>query len=201
MMLPSGNGRSGGWCHECWVYPKHERWFEAVPVSDADRFLGRPPMQALDGQSGASHEASASRRRLPYGRPELPGDPRTRTHGSAYNVIIPAFPHAHTFGESVPEAMRNAREVIELELEAARERGDEIPPSDAEYVVIGTVTVSAARAVSGKLPVVTGDRLLRALKRAGWTEVRAKACTSVSPRATDSRPSRSIAGRRSRRER
>ena len=64
--------------------------------------------------------------------------------GSAYNVIIPAFPHAHTFGDSVPDAMRNAREIIELELEAARERGDEIPPSDAEHVVIGTVTVSAA---------------------------------------------------------
>ena len=40
--------------------------------------------------------------------------------------------------------MRNAREIIELELEAARERGDEIPPRDAEHVIIGTVTVSAA---------------------------------------------------------
>jgi predicted RNA binding protein YcfA (HicA-like mRNA interferase family) len=28
--------------------------------------------------------------------------------------------------------------------------------------------------MSGKLPVVTGDRLLRALKRAGWIEVRSK---------------------------
>lgn len=28
--------------------------------------------------------------------------------------------------------------------------------------------------MSGKLPVVTGDRLLRALKRAGWIELRAK---------------------------
>ena len=64
--------------------------------------------------------------------------------GSAYNVIIPAFPHAHTFGGTVADAMSNAREVIELELEAARERGDDVPPSDAEHVVIGTVTVSAA---------------------------------------------------------
>lgn len=29
---------------------KHERRFEAVPVGDADRFLGRPTIQALDGQ-------------------------------------------------------------------------------------------------------------------------------------------------------
>ena len=43
--------------------------------------------------------------------------------GSAYNVIIPAFPHAHTFGGTVPEAMANAREIIELELEAARPPG------------------------------------------------------------------------------
>jgi len=42
--------------------------------------------------------------------------------GSAYNVIVPAFPHAHTFGESVSEAMANAREVLELEV--GRERGE-----------------------------------------------------------------------------
>jgi predicted RNase H-like HicB family nuclease len=64
--------------------------------------------------------------------------------GSAYNVIIPAFPHAHTFGATVEEAMANAREVIELELEVAREREEEIPVSDAEHVVIGTITIPAA---------------------------------------------------------
>jgi predicted RNase H-like HicB family nuclease len=64
--------------------------------------------------------------------------------GSAYNVIIPAFPHAHTFGTTVEEAMANAREVIELELEVARERNEEIPPSDNEHVVIATITIPAA---------------------------------------------------------
>ena len=64
--------------------------------------------------------------------------------GSAYTAIIPAFPHAHTFGNTVEEAMANAREIIELELEVARERGEEIPLSDAEHVVIGTITVPAA---------------------------------------------------------
>jgi predicted RNase H-like HicB family nuclease len=49
--------------------------------------------------------------------------------GTAYNVIVPAFPHAHTFGSSVAEAMANGREVIELE--EARSRRDAIPPSDA----------------------------------------------------------------------
>jgi predicted RNase H-like HicB family nuclease len=64
--------------------------------------------------------------------------------GSAYNVIIPAFPHAHTFGATVEEAMANAREVIELELEVARERNEEIPPSDNGHVVIATITIPAA---------------------------------------------------------
>jgi predicted RNase H-like HicB family nuclease len=64
--------------------------------------------------------------------------------GSAYNVIIPAFPHAHTFSATIEEAMTNAREIIELELEVARERDEEIPSSDAEHVVIGTLTVPAA---------------------------------------------------------
>ena len=64
--------------------------------------------------------------------------------GSAYNVIVPAFPHVHTFGVDVDEAMRNAREAIELELECAREQGDVPPPSDAEHVVIGTVTITPA---------------------------------------------------------
>ena len=64
--------------------------------------------------------------------------------GSAYNVIIPAFPHAHTFGADVREAMQNAREAIELELECSHERGDVPPPSDAEHVVVGTVTINPA---------------------------------------------------------
>jgi hypothetical protein len=34
------------------------------------------------------------------------------------------------------------REIIEFELEVARERDEEIPVSDAGHVVIGTVTVA-----------------------------------------------------------
>ena len=48
--------------------------------------------------------------------------------GEAYNVIIPAFPHAHTFGKTVEEALANAREVIQLELEDERAQGNEPPP-------------------------------------------------------------------------
>jgi predicted RNase H-like HicB family nuclease len=61
---------------------------------------------------------------------------------SAYNVIVPAFPTAHTWGATVEEALVHAREVIELELEDRAQRGEPVPPSDVDTLVIETVTVS-----------------------------------------------------------
>jgi antitoxin HicB len=37
-----------------------------------------------------------------------------------YSVTIPAFPHGHTQGETVAEALSNAREVLQLEIEYAK---------------------------------------------------------------------------------
>ncbi len=50
-------------------------------------------------------------------------------------VRIPAFPHAHTQGDTVEEALANAREAIELEIDVARERGEDIPAPDADVPV------------------------------------------------------------------
>lgn len=50
-------------------------------------------------------------------------------------VRIPAFPHAHTQGDDVEDALRNAREVIELEIDVALERGEDIPAPDADVPV------------------------------------------------------------------
>jgi len=50
-------------------------------------------------------------------------------------VRIPAFPHAHTQGDNVEDALANAREVIELEIEVATERGEELPAPDADVPV------------------------------------------------------------------
>lgn len=61
---------------------------------------------------------------------------------SAYNVIVPAFPTAHTWGQTVEEALAHAREVIELEIEDRTDRGEPVPPSDVETLVLETVTVS-----------------------------------------------------------
>ena len=46
-----------------------------------------------------------------------------------FNVIIPAFPRAHTQGDDVQDALRNAREVVELELGYLAEKGLPIPRS------------------------------------------------------------------------
>lgn len=61
-----------------------------------------------------------------------------------YSVIVPALPEVHTFGETQAEALEMAREAIELALEARRQSGDEIPPSDADRARLVTVTVPAA---------------------------------------------------------
>jgi len=59
-----------------------------------------------------------------------------------FNVVVPAFPTARTQGDDVEDAMRNAREVIELELGYLAKRGLPIPPSDVENVRIERVSVA-----------------------------------------------------------
>ena len=60
-----------------------------------------------------------------------------------FNVVIPAFPNAHTQGDTVEDALANAREVIELELKYLAERGLAIPDSDADGISLCVVLLSA----------------------------------------------------------
>ncbi|MBV8338984.1 MAG: type II toxin-antitoxin system HicB family antitoxin [Candidatus Eremiobacteraeota bacterium] len=62
----------------------------------------------------------------------------------AFSVIVPALPEVHTFGETQEEALRNAREAIELALIGRRDLGEEIPPSDEPRVERITVSIPAA---------------------------------------------------------
>lgn len=57
-------------------------------------------------------------------------------------VTVPAFPEAVTEGDSVEEALANAREVIELCILSRRDRGEAIPPPDADATRIETVAIS-----------------------------------------------------------
>jgi len=59
-----------------------------------------------------------------------------------FNVVIPAFPRAHTQGDDAEDALKNAREIIELELGYLVEKGLSIPPTDAENVRIERVSVA-----------------------------------------------------------
>ena len=63
-----------------------------------------------------------------------------------FNVVIPAFPAAHTQGDDAEDALRNAREIIALELNYLREKGLPIPPSDTENVRVERVTVTTPAA-------------------------------------------------------
>ncbi|HEX3467897.1 MAG TPA: type II toxin-antitoxin system HicB family antitoxin [Candidatus Elarobacter sp.] len=63
-------------------------------------------------------------------------------NGSAYNAIILAFPTAHTFGSTPEEALANAREVVELEIEDRIAQHEPIPAGDVDRVVVDSVTVT-----------------------------------------------------------
>jgi predicted RNase H-like HicB family nuclease len=52
--------------------------------------------------------------------------------GLGFNVHVPAFPHVHTQGDDVEDAVRNAREAIEVEIKVKLERGETLPRSDGD---------------------------------------------------------------------
>ncbi len=51
-------------------------------------------------------------------------------------VQVPAFPEAHTFGETVEEATANAREAIELAIEMYLEEVRRLPDDPAVVVEV-----------------------------------------------------------------
>lgn len=51
-----------------------------------------------------------------------------------YLVSVPSFPAIVTQGETVEEALTNAREAIELELDLTRERGESLPTDHGVHV-------------------------------------------------------------------
>ena len=65
--------------------------------------------------------------------------------GSAYNVVVPSMPGVSTFGDTVEEALANAREAMEGWLLAEQDRGYDLPEGDVEPIVT---------AVKVELPVV-----------------------------------------------
>lgn len=58
-----------------------------------------------------------------------------------FSVFVPALPGCYTQGDTRDEALRMAKEAIELHLESLREHGEPIP---ADHIEVTTVEVSAA---------------------------------------------------------
>ena len=58
-----------------------------------------------------------------------------------YTVIVPSLQGCVTYGDTIEEAIKMAREAIELYIESLKEHGEEIPTEEAtlEY----TLTVEA----------------------------------------------------------
>jgi predicted RNase H-like HicB family nuclease len=54
-----------------------------------------------------------------------------------YTVIVPSLPGCVTYGETVEEAIKKAKEAIELYLETLKDLGEEIPTDDEtlEYML------------------------------------------------------------------
>jgi len=54
-----------------------------------------------------------------------------------YTVIVPSLPGCVTYGETVEEAIKRAKEAIELYLETLKDLGEEIPTDDEtlEYML------------------------------------------------------------------
>jgi len=59
-----------------------------------------------------------------------------------FSVSVPALPEAHTQGETLEEALANAREVVLAVVTDRQKHGDPIPPSDAETARLEHVAVS-----------------------------------------------------------
>ena len=54
-----------------------------------------------------------------------------------YTVIVPSLPGCITYGETIEEAIKMAKESIELYIESLREHGEEIPTEEGilEYTL------------------------------------------------------------------
>lgn len=59
--------------------------------------------------------------------------PRPEPEG-AYTVIVPSLIGCVTWGETVPLAIANAKEAIQVYIDALKGRGEEIPPSDDDLL-------------------------------------------------------------------
>ena len=67
----------------------------------------------------------------------------------SYQVIFPHYPNCITCGDTVEEALKNAKEAIELVLEVEAEQGaDPVPPNaHVSHVVVAEIEAEVAESL------------------------------------------------------
>jgi len=58
-----------------------------------------------------------------------------------YNVIVPLLPGCVTYGDTIEEAIKMAKEAIQLYLESLQEHGEEIPSEEETMEYTLTVEI------------------------------------------------------------
>ena len=69
-------------------------------------------------------------------------EPCPPSEGGGFTVSVPALPEIVTQGEDLEDALKMAREAIELSLAVRLDLGEEIPASDAQAARLEIVAVS-----------------------------------------------------------
>ena len=74
-----------------------------------------------------------------------------------YQVVFPHYPDCITSGVTIDEALKNAREAIELHLEGLAEQGaDPVAPNvHVDHVVVGEIEVDIPDALVKREPSVS----------------------------------------------
>lgn len=62
---------------------------------------------------------------------------RKETEGG-YTVMVPSLPGCVTYGDTIDEAIKMAKEAIELYIESLKEHGEEVPTEEGtlEYTIM-----------------------------------------------------------------
>jgi predicted RNase H-like HicB family nuclease len=68
-----------------------------------------------------------------------------REEPERYNVRVPALPGCLTYGESIEDALANAREAIEVYVESLIEDGEPVP-AEVHPTIAATIVISLDRA-------------------------------------------------------
>ena len=78
---------------------------------------------------------------------------------TSYQVIIPHYPSCTTCGETVEEALANAKEAMELLLEVEAEQGADPVPHNvyAEHVVVGAIDIEVPEQLIEPLEATTAQ--------------------------------------------